>query len=182
MSHAIAVCASIASAASRREPISRLTAASAATHGIYSSVKQRKVNALSGVNSCESSGVNAVVSPTPISTARVLTTASLAVSPVNSAVDACHEPKPSGTKMGAMSAPMAASMLFALSATIFRRKSKLCKNQMRIVATKMMVKARCIKSLAFSHICRSNALAARQPVGRQLHDKRHRVSLKAKPL
>ena len=68
-------------------------------------------------------------------------------------MDTFQFPKPSGANTGAISAPMAASMLFALSATMFNLKSKLCKNQITIVATKIMVNALCKKSLAFSHIC-----------------------------
>ena len=41
------------------------------------------------------------------------------------------------------------------SATAFRWKSNVCRNQIAIVAMKMIVKARCKKSFALSHISRS---------------------------
>ena len=91
---------------------------------------------------------------------RVLTTDSLAVKPVMRAVEARQSLKPSGEKTGAITEPIEARMLSALSATILRRQSKLCKNQMTIEAMKMMVKALCKKSLAFSHMWSSTLLAS----------------------
>ena len=90
----------------------------------------------------------------PVSTARVLTTASLAEKPVMSAVDTRQFPKPRGAKRGASRPPRAASRLPAESVTTLSRLSKVCKNQMSRLATKMTVKARTKKSLAFSHIRR----------------------------
>ena len=43
-------------------------------------------------------------------------------------------------------------MLPVLSATTFSRRSKVCRNQMMTVARKITVKARVMKSWAFSHI------------------------------
>ena len=87
----------------------------------------------------------------PSSTSSVLTTLSLAMKPEMSAVAQRQSAKPRGARTGAMKRPMSASRLCVLSETTFRRVSKLCKNQMMMVARKMTVKARCKKSLAFSH-------------------------------
>ncbi len=89
----------------------------------------------------------------PVSTLRVDTTDSLAVSPVISAVEARQSLKPSGANSGAIQEPREARMLDALSGTRLKRQSKLCKNQMISEATKIIVNALWRKSLAFSHIC-----------------------------
>ncbi len=96
--------------------------AMAATHGVYSSVNTRKLMAECVVSSDE-------MAAPPSSTCSVLTT---------------------GRKTGARNCPMSASRLLALSATTFRRVSKLWRNQMMIVARKMTVNARWRKSFAFS--------------------------------
>ena len=118
----------------------------AATQGVYSRVNTKNTTAVNGVNIV----VRAAVSP-PSSTVRVETTLSLAVKPVISAVETRQSPKPSGLKMGATQLPMSASRLVSGVATL-RRVSKVCKNQISTVATKMMVNAFCKKSLAFSQI------------------------------
>ena len=94
---------------------------------------------------------SAAVEP-PSSTWKVLTTLSLAVKPVISAVETRQSPRPRGLKMGAISPPMSASRLSAESDTTFRRVSKVWRNQMSTVATKITVKALVTKSLAFSPI------------------------------
>ena len=94
----------------------------------------------------------------PVSTAMVLTTASLAVKPVMRAVEARQSEKPRGAKTGATTRPRPASILAEESATTLSRVSKDCKNQMMMVATKMTVKARVRKSLALSHTSRATLL------------------------
>ncbi len=69
--------------------------------GIYSRVKHRKENAVSGVKICPREERSAPGSPALVRTAKVLSTASFAVRPVMSAVDARQSPKPSGEKIGA---------------------------------------------------------------------------------
>ena len=115
----------------------------AATHGVYSSVNTRKLMAERVVSSDE-------MAAPPSSTCSVLTTDSLAIKPEMSAVAHRQSPKPSGRKTGAMNCPMSASRLLALSATTFRRVSKLWRNQMMMVARKITVNARWRKSFAFS--------------------------------
>ena len=87
----------------------------------------------------------------PVRTLRVLTTASLAVKPAIRAAAARQSPKPSGARTGAISRPTMARRLSALSLTTLRRTSKVWRNQMTMVATKMTVKAFWMKSRAFSH-------------------------------
>ena len=140
--------------AAARERISRRTAAMAATQGVYSSVNVRKLNAVRGVKNADNAGPRSAML-VPVRTASVLTTASLAVKPVISAVDTRQSLKPSGANSGAIRRPSAASRLWALSDTTLRRRSNVCKNQMTIVAVKMIVNARTMKSLALSHISSS---------------------------
>ncbi len=128
-------------AAWRVEPYSLRTAAKAATQGMYSRVKVRKEKADKGVNNCPSRVVRPASSPAPTRMARVLTTASLAVRPVIRAVEAIQLPKPRGANRGATKPPMAASILSELSATMLSRVSRVWRNQMMMVARKMMVKA-----------------------------------------
>ena len=90
-----------------------------------------------------------------VNTANVLMTASLAVNPVISAVEARQSENPRGTNILLISCPMPASMLFALSATVFRRVSNDCKNHIAIVAKKITVNALSMKSFALSHISRA---------------------------
>lgn len=85
-----------------------------------------------------------------MSTARVLTTASLAVNPVISAVEIRQSLKPKGMNTGAIKRPISASILWALESTTLNRVSKVCKNQMAKVARKITVKARTTKSFALS--------------------------------
>ena len=141
--HATEHCRTTTPTVLSRESSSRRMVAMAATHGVYSSVNTRKLTAERVVSSDE-------MAAPPSSTCSVLTTDSLAMKPEMSAVAQRQSPKPSGRKMGARNCPMSASKLLALSATTFRRVSKLWRNQMMIVARKMTVNARWRKSFAFS--------------------------------
>ena len=141
--HATVHCKTTTPTVLSRESSSRRMVATAATHGVYSSVNTRKLTAARALSSDE-------IAAPPSSTCSVLTTDSLAMKPEMSAVAQRQSPKPSGRKIGAIQRPMSASRLAALSATTFRRVSKLCKNQMMIVARKMTVNARWRKSFAFS--------------------------------
>ena len=126
-------------------PSSRFTALMAATQGVYSRQKVKREAAARGVSTFSASEF------VPNSTPRVDTTLSLAIKPEIRAVEIRQSPKPSGAKTGASSPAMAASMLSEEFSTISRRKSKVCKNQITTHATKITVKARSRKSLAFSH-------------------------------
>ena len=129
-------------------PSSRLTDAMAATHGVYSRQNTSKPSAASGVMAATRLAV------LPNSTDNVDTTLSFAITPVTSAVEMRQSSKPSGANTGAIQPATTASMLSCESATTFSPKSNVCKNQMTIVAKKMMVNARSRKSFAFSHsIC-----------------------------
>ena len=88
--------------------------------------------------------------PAPVRMPKVEITDSLAIKPVMRAVDTRQSPKPSGASTGAIQAPTVARRLSALSLTRFSRVSKVWRNQTRMVATKIMVKARVRKSLALS--------------------------------
>ena len=147
-------CSTTTPTVAARECSSRRKVAIAATQGVYSSVKSKKLTAASGVNSPERIAGNSAV-PVPVRTDSVLTTASFAVKPEISEVATRQSPKPSGRKTGAIQRPMSASRLAALSETTFSRVSKVCKNQMMMVARKMTVNARSRKSRAFSHRSRN---------------------------
>ena len=129
----------------QRPPNSRLTDATAAMHGVYSRQNTRNPSAASGVRAVTSASVD------PNSTDSVLTTLSFAMTPVTSAVETRQSANPSGANAGAIQPATTASMLSAESATTFSPKSNVCKNQMTMVATKMIVNARSKKSFAFSH-------------------------------
>ena len=103
-------------------------------------------------------GVKSVASASgvsPTSTVSVATTDSLAANPVTRAVEARQSPNPSGAKMGEMADPMMASRLCDWSATMLRRTSKVCRNQMATLARKIIVNALVRKSLALSQARRS---------------------------
>ena len=114
-------------------PSSLLTVAIAATQGVYRSVKMRKVNAVRGEKSVR------IASLDPIRTSSVLTTFSLAVNPVTSAVDTLQSPSPRGRNIGLIMEPNAARMLSWLSLTRFSRISKLWRNHIIIEAKNMIV-------------------------------------------
>ena len=82
---------------------------------------------------------------------RVDTTLSLARKPLISEVVIRQSPRPRGRSMGASSPAIMARMLSWEFSTMFRCRSKLWRNQTTMVAMRMMEKARCRKSLAFSH-------------------------------
>lgn len=140
------------------EFISRRMAAMAATQGVYRSVNTRKLTADSGVNRL----LMAPETPAalvPSSTLKVDTTASLAVMPVTRAVEILQSEKPSGPKIGASHCPIMARRLWALSVATLRRASNVWRNQMMMVATKMIVNALSMKSRAFSHMSSSTLLS-----------------------
>ncbi len=77
----------------------------------------------------------------PNNTVSVETTLSFAINPVTRAVDIRQSPNPSGVKTGERAPAIIAKILSFESVTIFRLVSKLCKNQITIVAPKITVKA-----------------------------------------
>gem|GEM_PF-5160817 len=81
----------------------------------------------------------------------VATTLSLAMKPATSEVLMRQSPSPRGARSGAIQPAIMARILVWESVTRLNRRSKLFKNQITMVATRMMVKARCKKSLALSH-------------------------------
>ena len=127
-------------------PISLFTAATAATHGVYKRENTKNVNALKGVKNSE------ILAALPSSTVRVLTTLSLAVNPVINDVDILQSPNPNGTNTGAIKLPISASILFDESVTTLNLISKVCKNHIITVATKITVNALVTKSFALSQI------------------------------
>ena len=72
----------------------------------------------------------------------VATTLSFAIKPVMSEVQIRQSPRPTGRISGTSQPDAAARMLFRESATMLKRRSKLCKNQMTMVAMRMTEKAR----------------------------------------
>ena len=114
--HATVHCMTTTPKALVRECSSFLIVAIAATHGVYSRVKIRKLTAARGVKSPVSTLPSSAV-PAPVSTLRVLTTASFAVKPLISAVLTRQSEKPRGTKMGAIHRPIMASRLSPWSVT-----------------------------------------------------------------
>lgn len=151
-------CASTINKALLALPISRLHAATAATHGVYNKVNIKNDAALAVVNKLPKT-VGKAVDVVFNKTVSVDTTASLAVKPVINAVAARQSPKPSGAKTGAITRPTLASILNELSSTTFNLASKLCKNQMMIDARNIIVNAFVRKSLALSHINKITLLA-----------------------
>ena len=83
----------------------------------------------------------------------VATTDSFAIKPEISEVTTRQSPKPSGRNSGAIQLPMIARMLSdaRLSGSSVRDGLKLLRNQITIVAIKMIVNARCRKSFVLSH-------------------------------
>ena len=125
----------------RREPISRLVAAKAATQGIYSTVNVRKAKADAGENIAPSAAESCASVVLPVKIVSVLTTVSFAERPVISAVDARQSVKPRGEKMGEITEPIVARILFDVSSVRFSFVSKFCKNQITIDARKIIVNA-----------------------------------------
>ncbi len=151
-------CSSTTPSILQKEPSSRRMVVTAAIHGVYKSVNTRKDKAESGVNSAPSAAPRFAVL-VPSSTARVDTTASLAVKPEISAVATRQSLKPKGLKITEINWPTSARRLSALSVTTLSLASNVCRNQMMMVARKMTVKARSRKSRAFSHSSRPTLLA-----------------------
>ena len=79
----------------------------------------------------------------------MLTTLSFAINPVKKAVEILQSQIPRGLKTGTMKFPSSASMLSAEFDTRFNLVSKVCKNQIIIVAQKIIVKAFVTKSFDF---------------------------------
>ena len=80
-------------------------------------INVKKEKADKGVNKSDNVAGRSPEVPAFINIAKVLTTVSLDINPVTSAVDALQSPNPNGLKIGAMILPSIASMLSALSAT-----------------------------------------------------------------
>ena len=116
-------------------PSSRLIDATAATQGVYNRQNTRSAAAPAAVIVPRSASV------VPNYTVSVETTLSFAINPVTSAVDIRQSPNPSGAKTGERAPAIIAKILSFESVTIFRLVSKLCKNQITIVAAKITVKA-----------------------------------------
>ena len=108
--------------------------------GVYNNVNTKKQNADKGVNNVCNVPPSSVMLA-PVKTANVLMTASFALNPVMSAVEIRQSVNPRGVNTTPIPCPTEASILSALSATVFRRKSKDCRNHIMIVARKITVKA-----------------------------------------
>ena len=117
----------------------------AATQGVYSRQNTKSARAEAVVM------LLTIAAPDPNNTERVDTTLSLAINPVIRAVDIHQSPKPNGMKIGAMMPDTYASILSRESETTFICISKVCKNQITIVAMNITVNALWRKSFAFSH-------------------------------
>ena len=79
--------------------------------------------------------------------------------PEINAVDILQSAKPSGLNNGVKAPAAIARILSEESATIFKDRSKVSRNQIIIVAMKMTEKALCRKSFALSHISINTDLA-----------------------
>lgn len=119
-----------------------MTVAIAATHGVYNKENTINTNAVRFVNN------NGKFSVSPIRTVNVLTTLSFAIKPVINAVDILQSLMPKGLNIGTMKFPRVARMLSAESVTRFNLVSKFCKNQIMIVAVKIIVNAFVMKLFA----------------------------------
>ena len=123
-------------------PSSRLTAAIAATQGVY-----KRLNTSNAAALMEDI---AVATLPPKRTSSVETTLSFAMNPLISAVQILQSPSPIGCNNGAKIPETNANILSSEDCTIFMWKSKLCKNHITTVASKITENARCRKSFAFS--------------------------------
>ena len=108
----------------------------------------------------------------------MLTTASLAVNPVISAVEIRQSLKPKGMNTGAIKRPISASILWALESTTLNRVSKVCKNQMTKVAQKNNGKGLYNKVLCLVINQPQNAFGTGEAIVGQLHDKGNRLAFK----
>ena len=112
---------------------SRLIDVIAAIQGEYNKLKTSKLAAALVV-------ITVVISPAK-STSKVDTTLSLAINPLINEVTIRQSPKPKGLKIGTKKPEIHANMLEEESSTKLNCKSKLCKNQTKIVAIKITEKA-----------------------------------------
>ena len=126
-------------------PSSRLMAVKEAIHGVYSRQKTRRAMAQDGV----SITARADLDGTKIF--KVETTLSFAMIPVISAVENLQSSNPSGLNIGEILPAISAKRLSLESFTRLKCRSKLCRNQIIMVARKITVNAFCRKSFAFSH-------------------------------
>lgn len=83
------------------------------------------------------------------STSRVDTTLSFAINPLIRAVQILQSPSPIGLNIGARTPATIARILSAESFTRFKCRSKLCRNQIIIDASRIIENALCRKSLLF---------------------------------
>ena len=142
--HAILHCSTTIPAA-HFTPSSLLMDAIAATHGVYKRQNTSNENAAAD----ERAAVSKAVEPNRM--VNVETTLSFAIKPHIRAEETLQSPKPRGLKTGAINPAIIAKILSLESVTTFSLKSKVCKNQMTTVATKIIVNAFWRKSFAFSH-------------------------------
>ena len=119
-------------------PNSLFTEATAAIQGQYKRLNTRRLAA--------DNGVSAEATPPANKISSVETTLSFAITPEISEVQILQSPSPSGRKSGSIRPEIFASILCDESSTKVKCKSKLCKNQITIVAMKITVKARSRKS------------------------------------
>ncbi len=128
------------------EPISLLVAPIAAKQGDASKIKITNDKALAVVNKL----VNDIVkNSSPRMIPNVATIVSFAKKPLIIATVDSQFPHPRGIKIGAINSPIDLKILCSVS-TLTRDQSKLCKNQMTIQATKIIVPALIINDLIFS--------------------------------
>lgn len=127
-------------------PSSLFTEAMGATHGVPQETKYQERSC-----SYEHWGYPVIFAVLPNNTVREDTTLSFAIKPEINAVTILQSPNPTGTKTGANAPAARARILFWESAYIFNPVSKFCRNQIRIVARNITVKALWRKSFALSH-------------------------------
>ncbi len=143
-SHAIPHCRATMPAA-HLTPSSLLIDATAAIHGVYKRQNTSNENAAAD----DKEAVSRAVEPNKM--VNVETTLSFAIKPQIREEETLQSPNPSGLKTGEINPAIPARILSLESVTTFSLKSKVCKNQITTVATKIIVKAFCRKSFAFSH-------------------------------
>ena len=127
-------------------------------HLVPNSLLMTEIEATQGVYKRENTSIVAaetveravwILLPNKIS--MVDTTLSLAINPLISDVTIRQSPNPNGARTGAIKPAAIAIRLSEESATRFRCRSKLCRNQTTIVAIRMTLNALLKKSYAFSH-------------------------------
>ena len=118
-------------------PSSRLIEAMAATHGVYSRLKTR-------TDAAVSDDITALTPPSfPYSTLMMETTLSLAMNPLTREVTIRQSPRPAGLNSGTRKPEITARILSLEFVTRFSSKSKLCRNQTTMVATRITENALC---------------------------------------